>query len=118
MLLTTIELENMEFYAFHGHYTEEQVVGNRFRVDFSFEVDSQSSAATDSLDTTVSYLDVYECIKEQMAIPSHLLEHVASRIIAAIKERFPTIITMSLKIAKLAPPLGGQVKRVSVTIKG
>ena len=25
-----IELENMEFYAFHGCYKEEQVVGNKF----------------------------------------------------------------------------------------
>lgn len=118
MQLTTIELENMEFYAFHGHYAEEQIVGNRFRVDLSFEVDSAAAAATDRLETTVSYLDVYECVREQMAVTSHLLEHLAARTISELRKRFPDILSLTLKIAKLAPPLGGQVERVSIIMKG
>lgn len=117
MKKTTIELENMEFYAFHGHYTEEQRVGNRFRVDLSFEVDSTEAARTDNLDTTVSYLDVYECVREQMAIPSHLLEHVSQRIVEALQTRFPGIGRLRLKVSKLAPPLGGQVEKVSLTVE-
>lgn len=115
---STIELENMEFYAFHGHYAEEQIVGNRFRVDLSFEVDSTAAALTDDLETTVSYLDVYESIREQMGIKSHLLEHLSLRIIDALKERFPAIISMQLKVSKMAPPLGGQVEKVSVITNG
>lgn len=110
----TIELENMEFYAFHGHYEEEQVVGNRFRVDLSFEVDGGQAALTDRLETTVSYLDVYQCIREQMEIKSHLLEHVSRRIAETLRERFPAILSLRLKVSKMAPPLGGQVEKVSV----
>jgi len=33
-----ITIEEMEFYAFHGHYQEEQIVGNRFLVDSGFPV--------------------------------------------------------------------------------
>lgn len=113
----TIELENMEFYAFHGHYEEEQVVGNRFRVDLSFDVDGERAALTDELATTVSYLDVYQCVREQMEIKSHLLEHVSRRIAEALKERFPAILALRLKVSKMAPPLGGQVEKVSVIIK-
>lgn len=109
-----IELENMEFYAFHGHYAEEQIVGNRFRVDLSFTVDGETAAQTDELETTVSYLDVYLCVREQMEIKSHLLEHVSRRIIEALKERFPAILSMRLKMSKMTPPLGGQVEKVSV----
>lgn len=114
--MTTIELENMEFYAFHGHYTEEQIVGNRFRVDLSFSLDTSGAERSDELENTVSYLDVYECIKEQMSVKSHLLEHVARRTLDALSDRFPEIVTMRIKISKMAPPLGGQVERVSVVM--
>lgn len=114
MKKTTIELENMEFYAFHGHYEEEQVVGNRFRVDLSFDVDGERAALTDELETTVSYLDVYQCVREQMEIPSHLLEHVSRRIAETLRERFPAISSLRLKVSKMAPPLGGPVEKVSL----
>jgi 7,8-dihydroneopterin aldolase/epimerase/oxygenase len=28
-----IQIENMKFYAFHGHFKEEHIVGNKFLVD-------------------------------------------------------------------------------------
>ncbi len=118
MKKTTIELENMEFYAYHGHYREEQIVGNRFRVDLSFDVDGEQAALTDELDTTVSYLDVYQCVREQMEIKSHLLEHVSRRIVEALRERFPAILAMRLKVSKMTPPLGGQVEKVSIVVEG
>ena len=34
-----IQIENMEFYAFHGHYREEQIVGNKFLVELSIDSD-------------------------------------------------------------------------------
>ncbi len=109
-----IELENMEFYAFHGHYEEEQRVGNRFRVDLSFEVDGAEAARTDELATTVSYLDVYRCVRRQMEAPSRLLEHLSRRIVEALREEFPAIGRLCLRVSKLDPPLGGQVERVTL----
>ncbi|WP_294601005.1 dihydroneopterin aldolase [uncultured Rikenella sp.] len=111
---STIELENMEFYAYHGHYEEEQRVGNRFRVDLRFEVDSREAAGTDELADTISYLDVYACVRRQMEIPSRLLEHVSGRIVAALREEFPAMGALRLKVSKLDPPLGGQVEKVSL----
>ena len=35
----TIELEKMEFFAYHGCYKEEKVVGNYFLVDLKFNTD-------------------------------------------------------------------------------
>lgn len=113
----TIELENMEFYAFHGHYHEEQLVGNRFRVDLSLDVDAEQAAASDNLEDAVNYLEVYQCIREQMEIKSHLLEHLSNRIMRALQVRFPAILGIRLKVSKMAPPLGGQVERVSVTFE-
>ncbi len=113
---TTIELSGMEFYAFHGCYSEEQRVGGPFRVDLSFEADTARAAASDDINDTVSYLAVYECVRDEMAQPSHLLEHVARRIIGAVKGRFP-VGTVRVRVSKLNPPLGGPVGAASVTME-
>lgn len=113
-----IEIEGMEFYAFHGCYKEEQIVGNRFIVDMTFETDVMSATQSDSIEDTVSYLDVYNVVNKQMMIPSHILEHVAQRIIDAVLEQFSPLIThIKVKVSKCNPPLGGHVKKVSVTLE-
>jgi hypothetical protein len=35
-----ISVEGMEFFAYHGCFAEEQVIGTRFIVDFYFETDT------------------------------------------------------------------------------
>lgn len=113
-----IEIEEMEFYAFHGCYKEEQIVGNRFLVDLTFETDVYAATESDSIEDTISYLEVYTIVDEQMKITSHILEHVAQRIIDAITERFSPLLThIKVKVSKCNPPLGGHVKKVSVTLE-
>lgn len=117
MTLASINLENMEFYAFHGCYKEEQRVGNRFRVDLEFTVDASRASDSDSIGDTVSYLTIYELVRDQMMITSHILEHVAKRILDTLGAQFPEIISAKIRIAKLSPPLGGPVQGVSVTME-
>ena len=107
MSLTVIELENMEFQAFHGCYELERQVGNRF----------QEAADSDRIERTINYLDVFETVREQMDIPSHILEHVAGRIAGRIRERFPQSVRVRVKVSKMAPPLGGKIEKVSVTLE-
>ena len=80
MSLTVIELENMEFQAFHGCYELERQVGNRFLVSVRIEAELGEAADSDRIERTINYLDVFETVREQMDIPSHILEHVAGRI--------------------------------------
>ena len=44
-----IAIEGMQFYAYHGRYQEEQVVGNQFIVDVYMERDLKEAASTDAL---------------------------------------------------------------------
>ena len=111
-----ISLEGMEFYAHHGHYDEEQERGNKFVIDLNFETDLSKAATTDELSDTVSYEEVYNVIKEKMTTRSKLLENVAQRIVDALKENFPDIKTLEIKLSKLNPLLKGIVQKVSVTI--
>lgn len=110
-----IELEGMEFHAYHGCYDLEQIVGNRFLVDVRIEADLKNAAKTDDIDQSINYLTVYEIVAAQMTLKSRILENVAKRIIDALYAEFPESLKVSVKVSKLAPPLGGKITKVSVT---
>ena len=112
-----IEIEGMEFYAFHGHFAEEQIVGNRFIVDLTLTTECTKASKSDDLNDALNYMAVYQIIKQEMHINSHLLEHVAGRIISRLYDTYETIEKAKVKISKLNPPLGGQIQKVSVTLE-
>ncbi len=79
--MNAIELKGMTFFAYHGAMEQERKVGNSFVVDLHLFLDLTPAATSDNLEDTVNYASVYELVKEEMAIPSNLLEHAAGRII-------------------------------------
>ena len=107
----------MEFYAYHGCFEEEQKIGTWFNVDLSLEVDTSKAEKSDNIEDTVNYQSVYQVVKEQMMIPSHLLENVARRILDAIGKNFPAVSYAWVKVKKMNPPLGGVMESVSVEIE-
>ncbi len=116
MMEYTIRLDQMEFRALHGCYELERKVGNRFSVDIEITTPLGDLAESDDVEQAVSYLTVYEIVREQMKITSHTIEAVASRIIKAVRGRYPEISQVRCRVAKIAPPLGGKVSRVSVEL--
>ena len=111
-----IELENLRFYAYHGAMEQERVVGNYFEVSITIKIDVIQSAELDRLDKTLNYAELYDVIKEQMQIPSFLIENVASRIIAASLRQWSNIEMIKLKVSKLNPPMEGDVGKASVIL--
>lgn len=112
-----ISIESMKFFAYHGCFSEEQVIGNEFLVDISFEVNTLEAEKSDDLTKTIDYQSVYEVIKAEMLIKSKLLENVAYRIMSSVNKNFPDIKNIKIKISKLNPPIGGKVEKVSFTLK-
>jgi 7,8-dihydroneopterin aldolase/epimerase/oxygenase len=110
-----IQIENMEFYSFHGHFKEERIVGNKFLVDLTIETDMKIPAESDNLKDAINYQRVYEIVKQQMELKSHLLEHIAGRILDAIYEEMKGIDKVTVKVSKLNPPMGGKIGSVSIT---
>ena len=115
--MSTISIEKMEFYAYHGCFKEEQIIGTRFLLDLYLETDTTQAEKSDRLEDTVNYQEVYLLVKKEMEIKSKLLEHVGRRILDRIKERFPQVAKASLKISKMNPPLGGKMNNVSLTLR-
>lgn len=111
-----IRIDNMEFYAYHGCFKEERIVGNRFLADLEISAKLEKAVLSDHIDDTLNYQLAYEIVKEQMKIKSHLLEHVAGRILDQLFNSFPYIEKATIRISKMNPPMGGQMERVSVTL--
>jgi len=116
--MALIEIEGMEFYAFHGHFEVEKIAGNRFVVNLRIETDCSKAGQSDCLEDTLDYQKAYLAVKKEMAVPSDLLEHVCQRIIHRIKSEFPDAQKVSVKVSKMNPPMGGQIEKVSVTMEG
>ena len=114
--MSLISIEQMEFYAYHGCFQEEQIIGTRFLVDLYLETDTKKAEKTDELADTVNYQEVYLLVKTEMGIKSKLLEHVGRRILDAIIKNFPEVGFAKLKISKMNPPLGGKMQNVSLTM--
>jgi dihydroneopterin aldolase len=114
--MSLIKLEGMEFFAYHGCFKEEQIIGTKFRVDLTIEANVDEAATNDDLHLTINYLSVYQMIKKQMEIKSKLLENVGKRILDELYVQFPGVIKAEVKVSKLNPPLGGKLDCVSLTL--
>ena len=111
-----IELEGMEFKAYHGCFEQEKVRGNVFTVDFRGELDLSAAAESDNLADTLNYGEIYDIVADEMSIPSELLENVAGRIVKAIEAKFPELISFSVRVSKKRPPVEGVAQWSRVTL--
>ena len=116
--LYTIRLDGIYLRAFHGCYDLEQQVGNRFRVDVVIRTPLGDLPKTDDVTQAVNYLTVYEIGERTMQRTQRTVEAAAANIIEAIRAEFPQIVETECTVAKIAPPLGGKIDKVSVTLIG
>ena len=113
-----IQLHDMEFYAYHGHFKEEQEVGNYFLVNAKLKTDITKAALTDNLDDALDYQKVYNLIEEEMKQKSFLIEPLLMRIVRRLFDEFSQLEYLELEISKINPPLGGKINRVSISWEG
>lgn len=113
-MTTYIFLKRMHFFAHHGVGRQETIAGNDFFIDLRLRTDITRAAETDDVADTVSYADVFEAVKEEMAIPSKLLEHVCGRIVRRLFRDFPTVEGIDLRLSKRNPPMGADLDTAGV----
>ncbi len=105
---TSIQLHNLEFYAYHGLLPQERVVGGHYCVDVELSLTPPLRALTeDVIDDTVNYAEVYALIRQQMEQPVNLLEHLVHRITQGLYAQFPQIQAVKLSVTKVTPPISG-----------
>ena len=113
---SSISLHDIRVYAYHGCLEQEAQIGSWYRVDLTVWADLGASIKSDHLADTIDYVRLNQIVKDQMAIRSELLEHVAGRILQAIKADFQKVTSVEIEVAKINPPIGGDVAQVSVKI--
>lgn len=111
-----IQVNNIKLYAYHGCLEEEAKIGSWYRVAVEVKADLKKSAKTDNLKDTVDYVHLNLIVKEEMAIRSKLLEEVAQRILDRFFKEIPLIKKAKIEVAKINPPIGGNVEEVVIII--
>ena len=111
-----IQVNNIKLYANHGCLEEEAIIGSWYRVDIEVEVDLSKSSISDALEDTLDYVHLNHIVKEEMGIRSKLLEEVAKRILDRFFLELKTIKSATVSVAKINPPIGGNVKEVVIIL--
>lgn len=109
-------INDIRIHAFHGVMPQERIVGADFIINVKIDTDFTHAMKTDDLTGTISYADVYDVIKQEMMIPSALLEHVGARIVNQIFGRFEQAKSIWISIVKENPPMGADCKGAGIEI--
>ncbi len=113
----TIKLKNIRTYSYHGCLIAEGKIGSDYSIDLEIKTDLRKSCQSDDLNDTVDYVLLNKIVVEEMEIRSHLLEHVAQRIITRVFGEIPEVSRILLAVSKLNPPIGGDVEAVTVELE-
>jgi len=109
-----IKVENIRVFAHHGCLKEETKIGSDYLVDLEVEANLQTSAKSDKLSDTVDYVFLNRIVREEMNIPSYLLETVGKRILNRIFKEDKLVKKATVWVSKLNPPIGGDVEKVTI----
>ncbi len=107
MFVQTVALKDVNFFAFHGFYPEEQLIGNHFLLDAV--VTFVPFGETEDINDTVNYEVINNIMIEQMKQTKKLLETVVKNIIDSLIETYPHLLTATVGIRKLNPTMKGEV---------
>lgn len=117
-----VALRNVRFFAFHGFYPEEQLLGNEYFVDVilgfvpenALKQNLNTSEDGGAFERTINYEEVYQLIAEAMSQPRQLLESVCEDILQALLQNYSFLIDAQVQIRKSNPPFGGDQATSSV----
>ena len=111
-----IFLNGLRFHAFHGVMPQERLTGNDYRVDLKIDFPLETAVGSDNVDDTLNYATVYAAVKEEMDVPSQLIERVAYRIADRLFRTFKTINEVEIKVEKCNPPMGADCEGAGVEL--
>ncbi len=112
-----ITVEGIRVFGYHGHLSEEAVLGGHFVINVWVEVDTSEVEKTDDLNHTVDYVKIITIVKEQMAIRSNMIEQSAKRIVDAILP-LNKVKKVTVELEKVLPPIDATFDKISVTSAG
>lgn len=113
-----IHIKNLEVYAHHGVFPEENALGQRFVISASLFTDTWAAGQTDELSHSIHYGEVSQRMKRYMETHTHkLLERVVQGLAEDLLETYPLLQKVRLELKKPWAPVGLPLETVSVEIE-
>lgn len=109
-------VRNIRLHAFHGVLRQERVTGNDYLVSVAARYPVGDAFLTDNVADTLNYARIYEIVKEEMAVSSRLVEHVAGRIARHVLEEFAEADEVRVEVVKVNPPMGAACDGAGVDV--
>jgi dihydroneopterin aldolase len=114
--MVEINLNAAEFFAYHGFYPEEQLLGSRFLVDISVGFVPDTQFDKDEIDYTVNYEHLYIIACEEMQHTRKLIDTVAQSIFDKVQLKYPFAKNIKVTVKKMNPPFKSKVGFASVVV--
>ncbi len=87
---------------------QEKIVGDWYNINLQLIVNDEKATITDNLSDSVNYADVFKLVKQEMDIPSKLMEHICGRICRSIIQRYKLVDEVNITMLKQNPPMGAE----------
>jgi dihydroneopterin aldolase len=111
--MISIELNDLQFFSYHGVHEEEQLLGNEFVVNATLRYEPGTELIL-HLHETIDYSEVFAIIREAMDKPTPLLETLVTQMSLDIRQRFPQLSFVEIAIEKKRPPVPGWLGSATV----
>ncbi len=112
-----IEIKELEIFANHGVYPEENVLGQKFVISATLFTHTRQAGLTDDLSTSINYGEVSHMITDFTRKHTFkLLEALAENLAEMLLNSLSGLEQITLKIEKPWAPVGLPLKTVSVEI--
>ena len=112
-----IRIDNLEVYAYHGVFPEENEKGQPFFVNMVLYADTRRAGQADELTLSTHYGEVCHFVTKWMQEHTcKLIETVAENIAKEVLMQFPLVEALDVEIRKPQAPIGLPFESVSVKI--
>ena len=115
---TVLFIDNLEVFANHGLFEEENKLGQKFIFDIECELNYKKAMFSDEMTDSISYADIAEVVvKTATTNTFNLLERLAGEILKNIFTEFSQIENIKLKINKPGAPIKYHFEKCGVEVK-
>ena len=115
---TVLFIDNLEVFANHGLFEEENKLGQKFIFAIECELNYKKAMFSDEMMDSISYADIAEVVvKTATTNTFNLLERLAGEILKNIFTEFPQIDNIKLKINKPGAPIKYHFEKCGVEVK-
>ena len=113
-----IKIKNLEIFARHGVFPEENALGQKFIVTAVLYTDTRTAGRTDDLEASIHYGEISRQIEHFLTAHTFkLLERAAESLAETLLLNTPRLERVRLEIKKPWAPVGLPMETVSVEIE-